>query len=212
VRLLVVDDHEIVREGLAAALEGDGRSVVVAAVGRGDDAMRIVRAERIDVAIVDLRLPDMSGHSLTAAIREASPSTRIVVLSTYLSEESVRLSREAGADAYVAKSSGVSELRAALARLHDDAPLDESPAEVVRRLRSDESESLLLTPQQERVLTLAAAGHTDKEIASRLFLSESTVRFHMQRLKDLLGVRTKSQVVVEALRRDLIRPEPIAGS
>jgi DNA-binding NarL/FixJ family response regulator len=207
--VLVVDDHEIVREGLTASLSGHPFRVTDA-VGRGDEALRVIAEHPVDVAIVDLRLPDMSGHELIARIKGQRPETRVVVLSTYLSEETVRLSHEAGADAYVAKSSGISELRDTVTRLLTGEARQESPAETVKRLRGagdGNGDAVLLTPQQERVLTLAAGGATDKEIATALFLSESTVRFHMQRLKEILGARSKTQVIAEALRRELIRSE-----
>lgn len=209
--VLVVDDHEIVREGLVAALSG-GTSRVVAAVGRGDDALAVLAVEHVDCAIVDIRLPDMSGLDLTAAIRRGHPATSVIVLSTYLSEETVRASREAGAAAYVAKSAGVAELRRALdAVAVGDRPPTESDAQVVHRLRDasgTDPDAIVLSPQQERVLGLAAAGATDRQIATALFISESTVRFHLQRVKALLGARSKTQVIAEALRRELIRPDP----
>lgn len=205
--ILVVDDHEIVREGLAASLS-DATTRVVAAVDRGDQALAVVDEHDVDVAVVDLRLPDMSGHELIAQLRRRRPQLRIIVLSTYLSEESVRLSREAGADAYVAKSAGISELRAAVAQVAAGDHGDETPHQLVRRQRGG-SDTLRLTPQQEKVLALAADGATDRQIATKLSLSESTVRFHIQRLKAVLGARSKTQVIAEALRRELIRPEPL---
>jgi DNA-binding NarL/FixJ family response regulator len=205
--ILVVDDHEIVRDGLAAALSGPDTRVT-AAVGRGDEALESVERRPVDIVVVDLRLPDMSGHELIGRLKRCRPDIRVVVLSTYLSEESVRLSREAGADAYVAKSAGVSELRAALATVVSGGGPTETPAQLVNRQRGG-SDEVRLTPQQEKVLLLAAEGATDREIATRLFLSESTVRFHLQRLKVLLGARSKTQVITEAFRRELIRPEPL---
>jgi len=206
--ILIVDDHEIVRDGLIASLGTATREL--SGVGTGRDALDRVRERGADVVVVDLRLPDMSGHELIAAIREAAPATRIVVLSTYLSEQSVQSAYDAGADAYVAKSSGMGELNAALGRVLDGQALDESAAETVHRLREGQDDARVrITLQQERVLVLAAAGATDKEIAAALFITESTVRFHMQRVKELLGARSKTQAIAEAIRRELIRPEPL---
>ncbi|MFD0560058.1 LuxR family two component transcriptional regulator [Stackebrandtia endophytica] len=204
--ILVVDDHEIVREGLSASLSGPGTRVA-AALGRGDEAIAFVTEQRVDVVVVDLRLPDMPGHELIRRLKQCRPHVRVIVLSTYLSEESVRQAREAGADEYVAKSAGMAELRAGLERVVTGTRLVESPADLVRR--QGRPDTLRLTPQQEKVLVLAASGATDREIATTLFLSESTVRFHLQRLKVLLGARSKTQVIAEAFRRDLIRPEPL---
>ncbi|HIW61645.1 MAG TPA: response regulator transcription factor [Candidatus Stackebrandtia excrementipullorum] len=204
--ILVVDDHEIVREGLSASLSGPTTNVA-AAVGRGDEALAMLAERPVDVAVVDLRLPDMSGHDLIRRLKKHHPDLRIIVLSTYLSEESVRQAREAGADDYVAKSAGMAELRACLERVVAGGSSAETPAQLVRRQGG--GDTLRLTPQQEKVLVLAASGATDREIATTLFLSESTVRFHLQRLKVLLGARSKTQVIAEAFRRELIRPEPL---
>lgn len=204
--ILVVDDHEIVREGLTASLSGPTTSVT-AAVGRGDEALKVVAEKHVDAAVVDLRLPDMSGHELIRQLKQRVPNLRIIVLSTYLSEESVRLAREAGANDYVAKSAGMAELRACLERAVAGGESAETPAQLVRRQGG--GDTVRLTPQQEKVLVLAASGATDREIATTLYLSESTVRFHLQRLKVLLGARSKTQVITEAFRRELIRPEPL---
>lgn len=204
--ILVVDDHEIVREGLSASLSGPGTRVA-AAVGRGDEAIAFVTEKPVDVVVVDLRLPDMPGHELIRRLKQCRPHMGVIVLSTYLSEESVRQAREAGADEYVAKSAGMAELRAGLERVVTGTSLVESPADLVRR--QGRTDTVRLTPQQEKVLMLAASGATDREIATTLYLSESTVRFHLQRLKVLLGARSKTQVIAEAFRRDLIQPEPL---
>jgi len=204
--ILVVDDHEIVREGLCASLPGPTMRVA-AAVGRGDEAVALISEQPVDVAVIDLRLPDIPGHELIKQLKQRRPQVRIIVLSTYLSEESVRQAREAGADEYVAKSAGIAELRACLERVVTGGTSTETPAELVRR--QGRGDTVRLTPQQEKVLVLAASGATDREIATALYLSESTVRFHLQRLKVLLGARSKTQVIAEAFRRDLIQPEPL---
>ncbi len=148
----------------------------------------------------------MPGNELIARLRELDPALRIVVLSTYLSEQSVRAAYEAGADAYVAKSAGTDELRGALDRVLAGESRSETPAALVRRLRGDDEPRPRLSAQQERVLLLAAGGATDKEIAAALHITESTARFHLQRVKDLLGVRSKTQVIAEAIRLELIPP------
>ncbi|MBK0418814.1 response regulator transcription factor [Leucobacter sp. CSA1] len=203
--ILIVDDHEVVRDGLIATLSSDERRVI--GVATGEEALESVHRERPAAVIVDLRLPGMSGHDLIASLRKEHPELRIVVLSTHLSERSVRASYEAGADVYVAKSAGSEELRTALTGVLQGHIREESPADLVQRLRGGTPLSPQLTPQQERVLSLAAQGATDKEVAHTLHISESTVRFHMQRAKELLGARSKTQVIAEAIRRELITPD-----
>ncbi|MEV5892522.1 response regulator transcription factor [Nonomuraea fuscirosea] len=202
--ILIVDDHEVVRDGLIATLSAPDRRVVGAA--EAGAAIELVRSERPAVAVVDLRLPGVPGNELIARLRELDPALRIVVLSTYLSEQSVRAAYEAGADAYVAKSAGTDELRGALGRVLAGESRSEAPAALVRRLRGDDEPRPRLSAQQERVLLLAAGGATDKEIAAALHITESTARFHLQRVKDLLGVRSKTQVIAEAIRLELIPP------
>lgn len=208
VRLLVVDDHEVVREGLAAALSADGRFEIVGAVASAAAALEQARRATADVALVDLRLPDMMGDALCRELRARAPSTAIVMLSSYVSEDTVRTAMEAGAAAYVAKAAGLSELRATLERVVGDAakaterPIVAQLRELVARRAGNE----LVTPQQERVLELAAEGLTYREIGARLYISESTVRFHMQKLKVKLGARSKTDLIAKAIRSGLIAP------
>jgi DNA-binding NarL/FixJ family response regulator len=206
-RVLIVDDHEVVREGLSAVLPSDGRFEVVGTAATASAALREVRRSRPDAALVDLRLPDMSGVELCEELRSCHPSIAIVMLSSYISEDTVRDAMQAGVFAYVTKRAGLVEVRSALlaavgvgesvqieAQLHD--------------LVSRRNEGNHLTPQQERVLQLCAEGFTYGEIGARLFISESTVRFHMQKLKDKLGARTKTELIMRAIRAGVMGPAP----
>ena len=114
VRVLVVDDHEVVREGMSAALGADGQFEVVAAVATASAALQAATRTRPDVALVDLRLPDLMGDRLCAELRRRLPATAVVVLSSYVSEDTVRTAMEAGAAAYITKAAGLAELRKAL--------------------------------------------------------------------------------------------------
>jgi DNA-binding NarL/FixJ family response regulator len=211
VRVMVVDDHEVVREGLSAALASDGQFEVVAAVPTAAAALAIIARARPDVALVDLRLPDQMGDRLCTELRRRLPSIAVVVLSSYVSEDTVRTAMEAGASAYITKGAGLSELRKALASVvaSVDEPSEayepqivEQLHELVSRRRNDNA----LTPQQERVLELSAEGLTYREIGSRLFISESTVRFHMQKLKAKFGARTKTELIARAIRSGAMAP------
>src|SRR4051812_46180524 len=112
-RILIVDDHEIVREGLRSTLSTDPGLEVVGEAATGQEAFDVARRTLPDVALVDLRLPDMSGEEVCAQLRQRFPSTAVIILTTYLSEETVRSSLQAGAAAYVTKAAGLPELRAA---------------------------------------------------------------------------------------------------
>jgi DNA-binding NarL/FixJ family response regulator len=215
-RIMIVDDHDIVREGVRAALSSDPRIEVVAEAGSGKEALRAVRQSLPDIALVDLRLPDMRGEDLTRELARDFPSTAVIILTTYLSEETVRGALEAGAVAYVTKAAGLPELMAAIERVMDGdrAPDAAEGLQIVRQLHqvvTSRMTGATPTPQQERVLELAAQGFTNQEIGERLFISESTVRFHVQKLKSKFEARTKTELIAKAIRTGFIAPAGEAG-
>lgn len=210
-RLLIVDDHEVVREGLRVSLSTDPRLDVVGTAETGRAALEVARRTLPDIALVDLRLPDMSGEDLTRQFKSRFPSTAVIILTTYLSEETVRGALDAGARAYVTKAAGLPELRAAIDRvMGDGVPVDASNGpQIVKQLHelvAGRMTEAMPTPQQERVLELAAQGFTNHEIGARLFISESTVRFHVQKLKAKFGARTKTELIAKAIRTGYIPP------
>ena len=207
IRVLVVDDHEVVREGLSAVLSADERFEVVGAVGTAAAAIREVRRSRPQAALVDLRLPDMRGTELCEELRVAHPPIALVMLSSYVSEDTLRDAMQAGVRAYVTKGASLSEVRTALLGAVDGGP----EARIVGQLHdlvTRRADAEQLTPQQERVLQLCAEGLTYREIGARLYISESTVRFHMQKLKDKLGARTKAELIMRAIRAGVMGPAP----
>lgn len=209
-RLVVVDDHEVVREGLVTAL-ADVETEVVGSAASGHEAIELTGRTACDTAIVDLRLPDMSGAELVSRLRESHPDMLIVVLSTYLSPHVVQACLDAGADTYVTKAAGIRELRRAVRTLTaEDRPRPDAE-EIVARMTSfsPPPTGARLTPQQTKVLREAAGGLTNREIARKLFLSESTVRFHVQNLKTVLDARTRAQLTVKAAQLGLIQPDPL---
>ena len=209
-RILIVDDHEIVREGLRLALASREDYEIVGAVHDGQAALRRARQTLPDVAIVDLRLPDMSGDDLCRRLRRNFPSTAVVILSAYLSEDSVRVCLHAGAAAYVTKAAGLPELCAAIARVAEEqTSASTTPPQIVARLHAlveQRAQGATATPQQARVLELAASGLTDAAIGERMFISESTVRFHIQKMKAKLDARNKTELIAKAMRRGIISP------
>jgi DNA-binding NarL/FixJ family response regulator len=210
VRVCIVDDHEIVREGLRVALSNDPDVEVVAEAASAAQALREIRRSLPDLALTDYRLPDMSGDELCARIRADFPSTAVVFLTTYLSEEVVQRAFEAGAAGFVTKAAGLDELRRVLAEVGSGGGRGiAGSSAVVKRLYEaacEHTEAPRLTPQQERVLELAAEGLTYAQIGERLHISESTVRFHVQRLKEKLNVATKAELIAVAIRSALIAP------
>lgn len=215
-RVCVVDDHEIVREGLRLVFPDDPEFEIVAEAPSGQAGLEAVRRDRPDILLTDYRLPDMTGADLCAAAREALPSLRVVVLTTYLSEDVVQRCINAGAAGFVTKSAGLGELRRVLREARDETgpAFPGGPSALVKRLHGSVSEpgAKTLTPQQERVLDMVARGMTYSQIGQELHVSESTVRFHIQGLKERLGVRTKAELIARAVRLALIAPGADAGS
>ena len=207
-RIMVVDDHDVVVEGLASALGSGPNYAVVATAGTARRALEIVEEMRIDVALVDLRLPDMLGVTLCEQLRATAPQMRIVILSSYVSEDVVRDALQAGASAYVSKTSGLNTLRATLDAIVDETLQPEHAQQIVRRLHEVVLERMPTvarpTPQHERVLELAAQGLTNRQIGERMFISESTVRFHVQKLKGTFGARTRTELIAKAIRSGVI--------
>jgi DNA-binding NarL/FixJ family response regulator len=213
--VLVVDDHEVVLEGLVAILEARGYDVLAASTAT--EALSVADSKLPAVALVDLRLPDMSGDELCGRLVEAVPGIAVIVLTTYLSEETVRRALSAGASEYVTKAAGLSVLFAALDRVFA-SPAGPATAggapQIVRQLHEAAAKrmhTVSLTPQQENVLELASQGYTNDEIGGRLFIAESTVRFHLGRLRTAFGARSKTELIAKAIRAGAIRPAGEAG-
>lgn len=207
--ILVVDDHELVREGLLATLRD--RYDIVGAVATGADALRVARETRPDVALVDLRLPDIRGDELCRMLKSENVETAVVILTTYVSDETVRQALQAGASAYITKAAGLPELLTALRALEEGRNVvDPAVApQIVTKLHAlvaRRMDVVPLTPQQESVLELAAQGLTNQEIGKRLYISESTVRFHLQKLKSKFEARSKTDLIARAIRSGAISP------
>lgn len=212
-RTLIVDDHDLVRHGVRAVLSSDPRIDVVADVATGGAAIHAARTLAPDLVLMDLRLPDMRGEDATREIVRLCPGTDVVIVSTYLSEDTVRTALEAGAIAYVTKSAGLTELRTVIDRILRGETYAVAGQQIVEHLYSlgPDVDRVAVTPQQERVLELAARGCTYREVGERLFIAESTVRFHIQKLKAKFGARTKTELIATAIRTGILAPAAEAG-
>ena len=216
-RILIVDDHEVVREGVRGIFTGDRRYEVVGMAADGGDTLAGLQMARPDVVLLDMRLPDLPGEAVCRAIRELQPSVHVIMLTTYVSEEAVRAALLAGASAYVTKAAGLHDIRRVIADVTqtDAAVSTPTSQRQIRQLLHDLIEertqrasaaAAAVTPQQLRVLELLARGLTNRVIAEQLFLSESTVRFHVQNLKSKIGARTRTELVLKAIDDGLIEP------
>jgi two-component system, NarL family, response regulator DevR len=200
-RLLVVDDHEVVRQGLVALLDRREAFQVVAEAGTVAEALDQARRHQPDIVIMDVRLPDGSGIEACRAIRAEFPSTRIVMLTSYPDEEAVLSAIVAGASGYLLKQIRGRDLVSALETVgRGESLLDPAVTErVLERIRriatgaSDNDEISQLTSQERKILLLVAEGKTNKEIAGEIFLSDKTVKNYVSSILAKLNLERRAQ-------------------
>jgi len=204
IRLLIVDDHPVVRDGLRGLFADDPDFQVVGEAANGAEA--VARVERVgaDVVLMDLRMPEMSGVEAITRLRRTAPGVRVLVLTTYDTDSDVLPAIEAGATGYLLKDAPREELiRAVRAAFAGEAVL--SPA-VARRLMGQVGKPppAALSQRELEVLALIADGATNREAAAKLFVSEATVKTHLLHAYEKLGVRDRAAAVAEAYRRRLL--------
>ena len=216
IRILLADDHVMVREGTRQILEREPSLQVVAEAGDGREAIRLTEREDPDVAIIDISMPVMNGIEATKGIKRVSPRTAVLVLTAYDDDEYVFAILEAGAAGYLLKNARGSELIDAVRRVHDgESVLSPSIASKVLRkaVRRGTTEPVpayeSLTERENEVLTLAARGLSNRQIAEQLILSPRTVQSHMANIFGKLGVGSRTEAVMFALRRGWITIEEI---
>lgn len=202
IRVMLVDDHAIVREGLAAVLPMHNIEVVAQA-GNGAEALEAYDTAAPDVSVVDLRMSPMDGAELIRALRQRDPNARVVLLTTYDTDEDVFRGLRAGAASYVLKDVGVDALvdtiRAVQAGKRVIAP--EIAAKLAEHVAAD-----ALTPRQSEVLRCLSEGKSNIEVAESLCISEGTVKAHVKAILSKLDARDRTQALMIAFRRGLLRP------
>lgn len=203
IRILLVDDHTILREGLAAVLNAVPGFEVVGQAGDGQAALDAFRQLEPDVAIVDLRMRPMDGVQLTQAMREENANARVILLTTYDTDEEIFRGLRAGASSYLLKDVDSTRLADTIRAVH--AGRKEIPPEIAAKL-ADHVASETLTPRQEEVLRGVAEGKSNLEIAKALFVSEGTVKAHVKAILQKLGARDRTQAITIAIKRGLVRP------
>jgi DNA-binding NarL/FixJ family response regulator len=201
IRVLVVDDHPIMRVGIAAIINAQPDMKVVGQAGTAAEAVRLFNVERPDLTLMDLRLPDRSGVEAIRSIRAISPKARIVVLTTYEGDEDIHQALEAGAQGYLIKGMPHDALVKALYRVHAGHRF--LPQHVTDALSSRVHGSQLSQREQE-VLQLLLAGKSNREIAEQLQIKEATVKSHVSVILMRLNVSDRTQAVVEGLKRGLV--------
>jgi DNA-binding NarL/FixJ family response regulator len=199
-RLLVVDDHEVVRQGLVALLDRRPGFQVVAEAGTVEEAIAQARLHQPDIVVMDVRLPDGSGVEACREIRAELPETRVIMLTSVPDDEAVLSAIVAGASGYLLKQIRARDLVAALEAVGRgesllDPAVTERVLERVRRMASGQAsdELSVLTPQEQKILMLVAEGKTNKEIASDVFLSDKTVKNYVSSILSKLNLERRAQ-------------------
>jgi DNA-binding NarL/FixJ family response regulator len=201
IRILVVEDHHVVRQGLVALIRTVPDMTVIAEAADGAQAVELFRQHLPDIVIMDLRLPVMSGVDAIAAIRREFPAARIIVLTTFEGDEDIFRALQAGARGYLLKDMFGDELMDAIRAVHGGKT--RIPAPVAQRL-AERMGGPSLTARELEVLRLIVDGKSNKEIGVSLFISEATVKTHINSILSKLGVSDRTQAATTALQRGIV--------
>ena len=208
VKLLIADDHPVVRSGLRGMLEGQPDFEVVGEAENGTEAVALVDRLRPDVVLMDLRMPEMDGVAATSKIKAEHPGVNVLVLTTYESDADILKAVEAGATGYLLKDTPREGLYGAIRAAAQGRPLLASAvaARLMDRIRRPAEETP--SAREIEILELVAQGKSNKEIAKRLWIGETTVKTHLLHVFGKLGVSDRTAAVTVALKRGIIRLEP----
>ena len=201
IRILAVDDHPVFRQGIAGLIEGQEDMTLVAEASNGREAIQQFRAQRPDVTLMDLQMPDMNGIDAIIAIRNEFPQARIVVLTTYTGDIQVVRALKAGAQGYLLKNLLHKELLQTIRAVHEGkkALSPEASHEIASHLADDD-----LTPAEVAVLRLIAAGNANRQISYQLSISEETVKSRVKNILSKLGAKDRTHAAVIGLKRGII--------
>ena len=218
IRVMIVDDHPVVRNGLIGMFDGEAGFEVVGDAGDGAEAVRRARALAPDVILMDLRMPEMDGVTAISALAAAGSSARVLVLTTYDTDSDVLSAIEAGATGYLLKDAPPAELfRAVRSAASGEAVLSPSVAtRVVGQMRGaggsvSSPAGEPISARELEVLELVARGASNRDAAARLFISEATVKTHLMHIYSKLGVNDRAAAVAEAFDRGLLIPRHLSS-
>jgi DNA-binding NarL/FixJ family response regulator len=206
IRMIIVDDHPVVRDGLRGIFTGDDAFEVVGEAADGPEALVVTLRTAPDVVLMDLRMPKMSGAELIRRLREQTPGIHILVLTTFDDDADVLPAIDQGATGYLLKDTPRADLRrAVLAAARGETVLSPSVTGVLTQ-RSREPERRTLSRRELEVLGLVARGATNREVAVKLFITEATVKTHLLHLFGKLGVKDRAAAVAAAYDTGLLKP------
>ena len=202
IRILIADDHTVVREGLVSLVKRKSDMVIVAEARNGREAVDLWKEHRPDVALLDLRMPELDGVSAIKEIRELDPNAHIIVLTTYDGDEDIYRAIKAGAKAYLLKDTARDALVDCVRKVHAGETYLPAPlaAKLAERVSGD-----ALSAREVEVLQRMGAGKSNKEIGAELFISEGTVKTHVKSIFTKLDVVSRTEAVATATRRGLIQ-------
>jgi DNA-binding NarL/FixJ family response regulator len=202
IRVLSVDDHPLLREGLAAIISNQPDMVLVAQACTAQEGIQQFRKHQPDVTLMDLRLPDKSGIDAMIAVRNEFPEARVIMLTTFEGDVEIQRALEAGARGYLLKNMPPKDLVEVIRQVH--AGKKRIPSQVAAQLAEHLSDDAL-TVREIEVLSQIAGGNRNRDIAEKLFITEETVKVHIKHIMDKLGASDRTQAVAIGLRRGIIQ-------
>ncbi len=204
IRIMLVDDHPAFRKGMAALIESEPDLQVVAQTGDGSEALDVYRQKKPDVVLMDLRLPGMGGVEATLAIRKEFPDARVIVLTTFDTDEDIYRAIQSGAKSYLLKDTPDDELATVIRLVHAGKQI--LPDKLAKRLTERQNRPDLSQREME-VLQLLIKGRSNKEIGNALFVCEDTVKAHFKTLFAKLKVQDRTEAAISAIRHGIVHIE-----